>query len=65
MLRKAAEMSLPDPDWNALTDDEAQDCLVRVGSLMAADPAVLHHDVSRTVKGGFRCYHTLLSLPMP
>ena len=31
VLRKAAEMSLPDPDWNALTDDEAQDCLRKLG----------------------------------
>ena len=27
MLRKAAEQSWPDPDWNALTDDEAQSLL--------------------------------------
>ena len=31
VLRKAAEMSLPDPDWSALTDDEAQDCLRKLG----------------------------------
>ena len=30
------------------------------GDLVAADPTVLHHDVARTVKGGFRRYHALL-----
>ncbi len=31
VLRKAAELSLPEPDWSALTDDEAQDCLRKLG----------------------------------
>ena len=31
VLRKAAELSLPDPDYSALQDDEAQDCLRKLG----------------------------------
>lgn len=31
VLRKAAELTLPEPDWNALTDDEAQACLRLIG----------------------------------
>lgn len=37
VVRKAAEMSLPDPDWNALTDDEAQNLL----RLMSRFPDVI------------------------
>ena len=31
VLRKAAELNLPDPDYSALQDDEAQDCLRKLG----------------------------------
>lgn len=31
VLRKAAELHLPDPDYSALQDDEAQDCLRKLG----------------------------------
>ena len=31
VLRKAAEMNLPEPDWSALTDDEAQSLLRLMG----------------------------------
>ncbi len=37
VLRKAAEMSLPEPDWSALTDDEAQSLL----RLMSRFPDVI------------------------
>lgn len=32
VLRKAAEMSLPDPTGTPLTDDEAQDCLRKLAA---------------------------------
>ncbi len=31
VLRKAAELNLPDPDYSAMQDDEAQDCLRKLG----------------------------------
>ncbi len=31
VLRKAAELNLPEPDYSALQDDEAQDCLRKLG----------------------------------
>ena len=31
VLRTAAELNLPDPDYSALQDDEAQDCLRKLG----------------------------------
>ena len=37
VLRKAADMNLPDPDWSALTDDEAQSLL----RLMSRFPDVI------------------------
>ena len=47
VLRKAAEMDLPEPDWSALTDDEAQSLL----RLMSRFPDVVREAAEKYEPG--------------